>query len=107
MKLNYYYVYILECSDRSFYTGVTNNVNRRFQEHNDGCNVNCYTFDKRPVTLLYATHFIYFEQAVGWEKKLKGWSRKKKIALIKERWDDLSEFSKCLNGSSHVFYKKP
>lgn len=47
-----YYVYILKCSDGSYYTGVTNCLERRFAEHVDGRNVTCYTFSRRPVELV-------------------------------------------------------
>jgi putative endonuclease len=47
------YVYILKCSDKSYYTGMTNNLDRRMAEHNEGYNVECYTYRRRPVELVF------------------------------------------------------
>ncbi|MGI9527306.1 MAG: GIY-YIG nuclease family protein [Weeksellaceae bacterium] len=89
-----YYVYILECKDYSFYTGVTNNVHRRVDEHVEGLDYKCYTFNRRPLKLSYYTVFSQIELAIAFEKQLKGWSRKKKIALIDGRIDKLPNLSK-------------
>ncbi|WP_239494951.1 GIY-YIG nuclease family protein [Pedobacter yulinensis] len=51
MKL--YFVYILECSDESFYVGLTNNIDRRLSEHQGGLSSSSYTFKRRPVKLVY------------------------------------------------------
>ena len=47
------YVYILLCSDESYYIGVTNNLELRFEQHIQGINTNCYTYKKRPLKLVY------------------------------------------------------
>ena len=52
-----YYVYIVQCNDGMYYTGVTNDIERRLWEHNTGYNENCYTFKRRLVTLKYEEHF--------------------------------------------------
>ncbi|WP_439129983.1 GIY-YIG nuclease family protein, partial [Polaribacter sp.] len=44
-----YFVYILKCSDNLLYTGITNNIERRFNEHQKGLNKNCFTFKRRPL----------------------------------------------------------
>lgn len=89
-----YYVYILKCSDNSYYTGVTNNIERRLFEHNSGFNVGCYTYNRRPLELVFVTEFNDINQAIAFEKQVKGWSRKKKEAIINNRWEDLPELSK-------------
>ena len=95
MKLAHnYYVYVVECSDRSYYTGVTNNVDRRVKEHNEGLDESCYTYSRRPVVLKYYEHFFHIEKAIAWEKQVKGWSRKKKEALFKGDYATISEFAK-------------
>jgi putative endonuclease len=99
MKL--YYVYILKCSDDSYYTGVTNNIERRFNEHKSGLNKGCYTFSRRPLELVFYTDFKYVLQAISFEKQVKGWSRKKKEAIINDRWSDLKQLAECLNETSH------
>ena len=91
MKL--YYVYIVKCSDNSYYTGITNNVFRRVEEHNSGIKPDSYTYRKRPVELVFHYEFNDVNQAIDFEKKVKGWSRKKKEAIINGDWDLLPELS--------------
>ena len=88
-----YYVYIAKCSDNSYYTGITNDLDRRINEHNDGLNLECYTYRRRPVTLLFYHEFGDVEQAILFEKQVKGWSRKKKEAIINNQWELLPELS--------------
>ncbi|HEY5369129.1 MAG TPA: GIY-YIG nuclease family protein [Hanamia sp.] len=90
---HHYYVYILECSDGSYYTGVTNNLERRVWEHETGFNTGCYTFKRRPVKLRYSTHTTDIKQAIAWEKQIKGWSRKKKEALFNEDWEEIKRLA--------------
>lgn len=73
-----YYVYILKCTDNSYYTGMSNDINRRFSEHQNGINKDCYTYNKRPVELVFYTEFNDVNQAIAFEKQVKGWGRKKK-----------------------------
>ena len=95
MRLSHNYcVYILECSDGSYYIGVTNDLERRLWEHDTGFDVRCYTYSKRPVKLKYYETTNDIKQAILREKQLKGWSRKKKQALFKEDWDELKRLSK-------------
>ena len=89
-----YFVYIVECSDKSYYTGVTNNLERRLWEHNNDENVLCYTYKRRPVVLKYFQRFQDINQAIAWEKQVKGWSRKKKEALFKEDWVEIKKLAK-------------
>jgi putative endonuclease len=77
-----YYIYILKCIDNSYYTGITNNLERRIQEHNEGLNTAFYTYNKRPLLLVYQSVFNNPNEAIAFEKQIKGWSRKKKEALI-------------------------
>ncbi len=84
-----YYVYILKCSDDSYYVGVTNNLERRFSEHSQGNHTTSYTFKRRPLELIWSTCFSDIRQAISFEKQLKGWSRKKKEALIRDDWDQI------------------
>lgn len=87
------YVYILECSDHSFYTGVTNDIDKRVEEHQSGNNREAYTFSKRPVKLVYSEFFIDPTEAINFEKQIKGWTRKKKIALINGDFKELVRLS--------------
>ena len=88
------YVYIVECSDGSFYTGITNDLDRRIAEHNEGLNNKAYTNNRRPVKLVYFEDHSDPYYAISREKQIKGWSRKKKIAMIKGNWDKLVELAK-------------
>ncbi len=89
-----YYVYILHCADDSYYTGVTNSIERRLKEHKDGINETAYTHSRRPLKLVWQESFYDIREAIKFEKQIKGWSRKKKKALIDGEWDDLIRFSK-------------
>lgn len=77
-----YYVYILKCSDNSYYIGVTNDVERQFFEHQNGDDINSYTFSRRPLKLAWHECFNDINCAIEKEKQLKGWPRKKIEALI-------------------------
>ncbi|OHD58192.1 MAG: hypothetical protein A2014_12525 [Spirochaetes bacterium GWF1_49_6] len=92
------YVYILLCADGTFYTGVTNNVERRFFEHEEGIDERCYTYSRRPLKLLYTELFDPPLDAIGREKQIKGWSHGKKEALIYGERGKLVELSKCKTG---------
>lgn len=90
-------VYILECSDGSYYTGVTNDMDRRLWEHQTGYDPGCYTFFRRPVKLLFSSWFPDPLQAIAFEKQVKGWSRAKKEALINGEYEKLPGLSKSKN----------
>ncbi len=94
------YVYILECSDNSYYTGVTNNLEKRFMEHEQGVNRNCYTYMRRPLKIIFYGLFNDATSAIAFQKKLKGWSRKKKEALITKQFHLLPALSKSNAQSS-------
>ena len=95
-----YFVYILKCSDNSYYTGITNNIDRRLIEHKNGGDRKSYTFSRRPVELVYKESFQNPNNAIMWEKRIKGWSRKKKEALIKGDFEELKRLSNQKNHTS-------
>ena len=97
-------VYILKCADDSYYTGVTNNLERRILEHQNGINKTAYTHPRRPIKLVWYSESMDANQAIELEKQIKGWSRKKKEALINQEWDKLKIYAKCNNESSHEFF---
>ena len=99
MKIEHtYIVYIVECKDWSYYIGITNDLEKRLLEHNKGQDENSYTHSRRPVELKYFETFSDVNQAIAREKQIKGWSRKKKQALIAENFDKLKELSKSKSG---------
>ncbi len=77
-----YFVYILECSDGSYYTGVTSNLERRINQHSSGL-IKGYTSSRLPLSLVYSNRFTNVTDAITAEKQIKGWSRAKKQALNK------------------------
>ncbi len=103
-KMKSYYVYIVRCNDNSLYTGITNDVNRRISEHNDGLIKTSYTYSRRPVELLYNQEFSDPDQAILFEKKIKKWSSLKKEALIEGNYKKLQVLSECRN-ARHFKYK--
>ena len=76
-----YFVYLIECSDKSIYTGVTTDVTRRFNEHKTGIGSH-YTRSKQVVKVLYTEQFKTRSEALKREAKIKGWRREKKVALV-------------------------
>ncbi len=89
----FYYVYILKCSDNSYYTGITNDIERRLREHNEGIDKKSYTYRRRPVELVFFERFSNPTHAIEFEKQIKGWRREKKEALIKRDWELLKQLS--------------
>ena len=88
------FVYILRCSDGSYYVGsARGSLERRIDEHNAGA-FGGYTAARRPVTLVYSQDFDRISDAVEAERKLKGWSRAKKEALIAGDFDRLKELAR-------------
>jgi len=88
------FVYILKCTDASYYVGVTNNLERRIFEHNEGTDTKSYTFNRRPTELVYCEYIENNLAAIAREKQLKGWSRAKKEALINGNWNKLVALSR-------------
>jgi putative endonuclease len=94
------YVYILQCADDSYYIGVTNDVEKRFKEHQEGFVESCYTFTRRPLQLKFHELFNTPQEAIKFEKQIKKWSRVKKEALINRDWEKLKLLSKSKSGST-------
>lgn len=77
------YTYILECSDKSLYTGWTTDLKRRLAMHNQGKGAK-YTLSRRPVKLVYFEEFVTKEEAMKREYAIKQLSRQEKLKLIME-----------------------
>jgi len=89
-----FWVYMLHCADDSFYIGHTDNLEARFAQHRQGSFAGSYTFRRRPVRLVYSQDFPAREQALEMERRLKGWSRAKKAALIRGDWQEISRLAR-------------
>lgn len=81
--MNNYYVYIVECSDGSLYTGITTDVERRVLEHNYSFKSAKYTRSRRPVKLVYSKLVGTRSAASKEEYRIKKLSRSKKLDIIK------------------------
>jgi putative endonuclease len=99
----FYYVYILKCSDDSYYTGITNNIDKRYNEHQSGKYRDCYTYRRRPIELVFNQNFNDVLQAIYFEKKIKKWTRAKKEALINDDWNMLQMLSECRNATHYKY----
>jgi putative endonuclease len=86
-----YFVYILHCVDGSYYVGMTNDLQTRLNQHNEGAEKNAYTFSRRPVELVWYQEFDSHDDAFRFEQQIKGWNRKKKEALIQNNWEAVHE----------------
>ena len=87
-------IYILRCSDGSLYVGLTQRpVEARVSEHNAG-KIPGYTAHRRPVELLYSEAYPRLDEAIAAERRIKGWSRAKKIAYIRGDFPSLQTMSK-------------
>lgn len=79
LNMKTYFVYILKCSDGSYYTGLTNNIESRINQHNSGLNTESYAFKRRPLNLVFSQDFSDVNQAIHFEKKLKSGAQKRKL----------------------------
>ncbi len=89
-----YAIYILQCSDGTYYTGLTKDLDGRVHEHEIGAHPESYTFSRRPVKLKWSVVTESYRDALQWERQIKGWSRAKKEALIQGDIDGIHEIVK-------------
>jgi len=75
-------------------------------EHEHSADQDSYTFGRRPVTPVFYEAFQDINQAIAFEKQVKGWIRKKKEALMERNRDKLKELSVCDNATSHLNYER-
>jgi predicted GIY-YIG superfamily endonuclease len=88
-----FWVYILRCSDASYYTGHTDNLENRIGEHQSGL-AHGYTSSRLPVELAWSQECTTRDEALAAEMQIKGWGRKKKEALMRGDWNDVSRLAK-------------
>ena len=87
------YVYIMANGTRTMYTGVTNDLQRRVWEHKTGFNPDAFTSKYKLTRLVYLAEFARMDDAIAFEKALKGRSRAKKMGIVEQhnpRWNDLA-----------------
>jgi len=88
-----FWVYILRCADSSYYTGHTDNLDLRISEHQSSL-CESYTSSRLPIELVFSQAFTTREEALASEQQIKGWSRKKKEAMMKGDWAEVSRLAK-------------
>lgn len=96
-----FYAYLLRCNDGSYYVGHTDDLEHRFAQHQSGA-LGGYTATRRPVVLLWTDSFQTRDDAFAAERKLKGWSRAKKEALIAGNWERMSELARNRQGAKRL-----
>ena len=93
-----FYTYMLRCNDGSFYIGHTDDLELRIAQHQSGV-FGGYTAVRRPISLVWSDQFATRDEAFQAERKLKGWSRAKKQALIDGDWDRISLLARNRQGN--------
>ncbi|WP_159911879.1 GIY-YIG nuclease family protein [Pantoea sp. 18069] len=88
-----FWVYMLHCNDGSYCTGHTDDLEQRIAQHAFGTFPDCYTFLRRPIALVFAQEHATREEALAAERQIKGWSRKKKEALMRGDWAEVSRLA--------------
>lgn len=100
------WVYIVRCSDGSFYTGSTTALEQRIADHNTG-RYEGYTSKRLPVELLWCEEFVDIRDASVLERRIKGWSRKKKEALMAGNLTRLQEYSRSSYSKNSIKRSHP
>lgn len=94
-----FWMYMLRCSDGSYYTGHTDDLEARLDWHVTGRIKSCYTRSRRPLTLVFSQEFVTREEALAAERQVKGWSRGKKEAMIAGNWLEVSRLARPRSGA--------
>jgi putative endonuclease len=94
-----FWAYLLHCRGGAFYAGHSDNLEKRLTEHQAGT-IRGYTADRRPVELVWSQDFSTRIEALTAERQIKGWSRAKKLALIRGDWATISLLAKGKNSPS-------
>jgi len=95
------WMYILECSDGSYYVGSTKNLERRLSEHQEGFGAK-YTSGRLPVKLVYCEEYNRVAEASYREKQVQGWTRRKREALINGNPELLPGLAKKIFDKSEI-----
>lgn len=91
------WVYILRCRDSSYYVGVTSDIDRRLDEHYHSHSG--YVSKRKPCEFLWSEEFANIDDAIAFEKQVKGWSRAKKEALMRGDWAELQRLARAKGAS--------
>jgi predicted GIY-YIG superfamily endonuclease len=94
-----FWAYLLHCRGGYFHTGHTDHLERRLAQHQQGT-VPGFASDHRPVELVWSQEFPTRVEALEAERRIKGWSRAKKMALIRGDWGKISDLAKSKSSPS-------
>ena len=94
-----FYVYIVKCADGSYYTGHTDQIEARMAAHQSG-QLRGYTYERRPVELVFTEEVGTRDEAYRRERQIKGWSRSKKESIMANDWDRLVQLSRTRSNIS-------
>ena len=83
-----FYIYILKCNDGTYYTGHTDNLEKRLAEHVNNV-YECYTSNRLPIELVFVQEFASRVEAIDAERKIKKWGKRKKDALTNKGWEGI------------------
>ncbi len=89
-----FWVYLLRCSDASYYVGHTDDLGSRIAQHHGGNIPGGYTTKRGPLELVFSQAHASRQEALNAERQIKGWSRLKKEALIRGDWAEVSRLAK-------------
>jgi len=92
-----FWAYMLDCNAGRLYVGHTDDLEHRIAQHETGA-LPGFTRDHLPVKLVWSEAFPSRHEALSAERKIKGWSRTKKLALIRGDWDEISRLAKSKAG---------
>ncbi|WP_166300878.1 GIY-YIG nuclease family protein [Bradyrhizobium sp. 26S5] len=94
------YIYMLRCADNSYYVGSAtgDDLRPRIEQHNAGTFPG-YTYNRRPVVLVWSEYFDRVTDGIAAERQIKGWGRAKKEALIKSDWKTVSRLARRRGGA--------
>ena len=84
---------MLQCADQSYYVGHTDELEKRILQH-ERDELGGYTSTRRPVRVVFTQEFASREEALAAERQIKGWSRRKKAALARGDWSEMSRLSR-------------
>ncbi|MFC7498442.1 GIY-YIG nuclease family protein [Enterovirga sp. GCM10030262] len=99
-----FWTYMLHCNAGRFHVGHTDDLDRRIAQHETGT-LPGFTRDYLPVKLVWSESFPTRYEAQTAERKLKGWSRAKKLALIRGDWDEISRLARNKTEEKQAFDK--
>jgi putative endonuclease len=104
--MQHFWVYMLRCSDGSYYTGHTDNLEKRLWEHDQGLAAD-WTRRRRPVELVWCMTGGTRDEVFAMERRIKNWSRAKKEALIAGDWNLVGYFARPPKERADGLYQRP